>query len=1065
VRRAVRISAYGVAALAALALAAALVLPQLLDRPRMAAEIQAKLSQAVKAEVRWSNFDVRILPWPQGMLRGLRVETTTATFSTDEMTVALRLWPLLFGRAEITSLDIERPALRLTVVPAAAVPEEARLAPEKDALAAYRSVMSAVIEALQAFAPDTTVTVNDADVRISVEGLPPMEASQLALRARTSGQDLRLETSARSRYWTSMKLAGRIRYADLSSTAELQLSRVQGQAWLDWALESSGVQVAIPDVDLTARWRADAAKALELELDGGARTLTLTRAGKRVSASPIVLKARAVADAKDVTLQVARLGLGASGVAGGELRYVQKEHSLTGDLGYSADLAQALAYGRELAPGPLARIESASGSLSGRFKLALREERRFGVTVEKSNAAVQVKELAGALRLAGAAVEIDSRGIRAERVALSAAVGEAVAKARYAFKDGSAAAEAEFELGLPETLALVRAMLPDPKALEVVEFSSGRVRGTAKAELSKTWTATAQIAQSDAQAKLAMLPAPLALSGAMVRATPKTVSIERAQVRLMESGATASATITDFAAGPTIEASVAQASIGPKVMAWIWQTAGLAPGLEPKTPLRLSVSHMAWSPRIPLDVRGEARFDAGPAVGVDLQWSPGALDLRRIAVKDARSDVTVSLRSKGKVLEGRYAGSLDSRTIAAMLKGAKAPAGAVSGNLQFTVDREQPQRTAVEGTLKGENVDLSWLAGQPAKIERLDLAADPAGLRISEASVDWAGQRATLRGTGRRTDTGLVFDAQLESPGVVVDALLPKTKTASAKGEAADPWPLPATGKIALRSGFIQYRNYKVEPVAAVITLERERAQLEVNEAFLCGFALPARLEATPQGLAARTVIAAQNQKLEEAAECLAGDKLLLTGPVDLRAELRTQGRPDELLQNLSGTVSADVRNGTVTKFALLGNILSMQNVVALAQQGGPKLGAEAFPFRQLSARGRFDKGRFILDEGVFHSNAIGLGANGWISLSDFDTRLTVLVAPLALLDEGVRKIPLLGYVVGGAFTSLPVSVTGDIRDPTVVPLGPRAITNELTGILSRTLSLPGRVLPGAQER
>ena len=53
-----------------------------------------------------------------------------------------------------------------------------------------------------------------------------------------------------------------------------------------------------------------------------------------------------------------------------------------------------------------------------------------------------------------------------------------------------------------------------------------------------------------------------------------------------------------------------------------------------------------------------------------------------------------------------------------------------------------------------------------------------------------------------------------------------------------------------------------------------------------------------------------------------------------------------------------------------------------LITQGGPKLGAEGFPFRQLSANGHFDKGRFVLDEGVFYSNAIGFGANGWISLA-----------------------------------------------------------------------------------
>jgi hypothetical protein len=50
------------------------------------------------------------------------------------------------------------------------------------------------------------------------------------------------------------------------------------------------------------------------------------------------------------------------------------------------------------------------------------------------------------------------------------------------------------------------------------------------------------------------------------------------------------------------------------------------------------------------------------------------------------------------------------------------------------------------------------------------------------------------------------------------------------------------------------------------------------------------------------------------------------------------------------------------------------------------------------------------------------------------------------------------GYVVGGSLTSVPVSVSGDIRNPTVVPLGPHAITSELTGIFERTLKLPAKL-------
>ena len=399
-----------------------------------------------------------------------------------------------------------------------------------------------------------------------------------------------------------------------------------------------------------------------------------------------------------------------------------------------------------------------------------------------------------------------------------------------------------------------------------------------------------------------------------------------------------------------------------------------------------------------------------------------------------------------------------------MLQGAGRRSGALDGDVRFSYDESARRRATASGALKGEKLDLSWLAHKPAMVEKIEVSADGNTLSVAEATVEWAGQRATLRGTLSRSEQGPLVDAQIDSPGIVLDELLRKTEKEQKKEKkSVDPWPLPVTGQVTLRADFVQSKQYKVAPVAGVLDLERERAHVDLKEGMLCGISLPFTLEATPRGLSAETRVRVDKQPMEAIAKCLTNEKVAITGPVDLKADLRTAGRKRaELLQNLAGTVNADVRNGEVKKFALIGNILAMQNVAALLL---PKLGAEGFPFRQLSANGHFDKGRFVIDEGVFYSNAIGFGANGWISLADYDSRLTVLVAPFALANEAVRKLPLLGYVVGGTLTSLPVEVSGDIRDPLVVPLGPGAITSELLGIVTRTLTLPGKLADPLQEK
>jgi len=586
------------------------------------------------------------------------------------------------------------------------------------------------------------------------------------------------------------------------------------------------------------------------------------------------------------------------------------------------------------------------------------------------------------------------------------------------------------------------------------------------------------ILKTDAAVGLRDLPGPVRLTGGSVEIDPRTLKINRAALSMLDAQAQVSATISDYRTERSqAAASIAEGVVGDALLDWIWKLAQAPPHLKLKAPVRIAVRRIAWGPQRALELAATGRFGAGPEVAVEFGWTPEALDIRRAVIKDERSDATVALLAKGRLLEGRFTGTLHSTSIGAALKDAQVPSGNAAGDLRFAYDRDNPRRTTAEGHLKGESLDLAWLVRRPVKIARIDLATDDTTLRIREAAVDWAGQRATIRGEIRRSASGPVIDAQLDSPGLDLDVLLPRgDKTAavaqpeSASGPkvaASGLWPLPVTGRITARADFVQRGRRKVAPVAATLVLEERRARLDLTQVQWCGISLPLSVEATPQGLVASARITAQQQQLEKTAHCLTNEGVLITGDFDLKAEISAEGTIPHLLGSMKGTVTAEARNGKVMKFALLGNILSMQNVAALFEKGGPKLDAAGFPYRTIHVAGHFEKGRFIVDESAFRSDGLGLVATGWISLLDYQSRLTVLVAPFSRVDEFVRKVPLVGYIIGGAFTSVPVAVTGDIRDPRVVPLGPGAVTSELTGIFERTLKLPVKLiapLDGSRE-
>jgi len=967
--RIARYSAYCATGLIAVVVAAALILPEFLDRPAVRTEIERGLSGALHGEVAWKELSIRFLPSPRGVLQKVQVEIPgIADVSAAEVHVRLRLWPLLRGRAEIVAVSVVRPVIRVDV---AAQPGKRKKAkePPLDPVAIYRSVAGPIADAVRAFAPDTVIEIEDASVDVRVSDMPPMQLTRLSLRAQADSRTLDVEMTTSSNTWSRLKLSARVELADLSGRASLDADEIKPQAWFDTYLSGSPLGIAVPSATLLAQGRTDAKTSLECDFDLRAASVEILSATERVQVPGVVVKGKVAASAQESVIHLSHAELGSSKLAGGTLRYSPGNKAIAGSLAFDLDLAQVLEGTRRLVPekagAVLAGFQPVTGRAEGRLKLA------FG--------------------------------------------------------------------------------------------HAG-------------WSVGADILKSDSSVQMRGLPGPVLLASGSVGIDARSVSVDRAVLAMLDAQARVSAAVSDYRTDrPQAAGVLSEGVVGEKLLAWVGQIAHVPPHLQLKTPIRVAVPRFVWGPKQVLDLQAMARFDAGPAVGVELGWAPKALDIRKVSIKDERSDAVIAVRTVGRLLEGKFSGSLNSTSISAMLKSETLPSGVAAGDLRFTYDRDNPARTSAQGNLKGDALDLTWLFNRPVKIDRIDLAADGSTLRVGEASVSWAGQRATLRGEVKRGDGRPVIDAQLDSPGVDLDALLqaedkiakekpPATPEGSKqppldKGKASGPWPLPVTGRIAVRSDFLQYGRHRIAPLSATLALEKQRAHLDLSQAQLCGITLPLTIEATPKGLLASAQITAQKQQLERAAQCLSDQGVLITGDFDLRADLSTQGRLEEFVRNLKGTIGAEARDGKVMKFAMLGNILSTQGVSAVLKQDGPRVDSAGFPYRKIVVDGRFEAGRFIVKEGAFQSDVVGLAATGWISLLDYGSRLTVLVAPFGRLDEFVRDVPILGYVIGGALTSLPVGVSGDIRDPLIVPLGPAAITSELVGIFERTLKLPVKLI------
>src|SRR5262245_17474766 len=136
-------AAYAVGAFVVLAALVALLAPAYIDRPAVQAKLQQRLSQALHGQVSWEALEVALFPAPHGELRKLRVEVPGKIAATaDEVKVYLRLWPLLHGQAEISSLTVKQPSIRVAAAGGGGGNEG-----PFDAVSAYRAAMEPVVRA------------------------------------------------------------------------------------------------------------------------------------------------------------------------------------------------------------------------------------------------------------------------------------------------------------------------------------------------------------------------------------------------------------------------------------------------------------------------------------------------------------------------------------------------------------------------------------------------------------------------------------------------------------------------------------------------------------------------------------------------------------------------------------------------------------------------------------------------------------------------------------------------------------------------------------------------------
>ncbi|HLB15826.1 MAG TPA: AsmA-like C-terminal region-containing protein [Burkholderiales bacterium] len=890
----------------------------------------------------------------------------------------------------------------------------------------------------------------------------------------------------------------------------LQLGNLLPQATGSFRVQPDGaapaLELQIPAVDL-ARLRA-AALTLADDLDavrtaaaivtaGTARALTVSAAGSDFAALADVraFRAEAQLEAAGVAVPAARIavtkGAGRLAFAEGALRASE----LTGETGKSrfnagglvleflpavslrsldaavdADLAEVLAITRHVlgraGEAALADIESLQGRASGRFAYeARRSGPHFAVEVAKLAATGRYRGVPFPLEVSQGEVSYAGDRLRVRRLAGSVggshlqAGGEA--ELVFGAEPAVRSARAAFSLVLDELypwLASLERLQPALKDLK-------SVTGTATVQLMRLSGPFADPAALDFEAvvqpqqlraSLTELPAPLTLAGGEANVTPRALRLNGLQALLLDARVTASGTVQDYASSDRrIDLALANGSAGQQALDWVRARWQVPPKAMPRAPLSLAGGRLQWPADAPGSLAAQGTVGLAEKVDAefDLTWRPGDLDLRRLSLKDADSDATIALKWAAARADLAFRGTLDNRTVERLLAPPPEVQGSLRGDFRASIDLRAPRRSTATGSLEGEGLDVFERWDLPVLIDRVRVEVAGDAVRIRDTVLRVAGERLAVSGSVERKPETFAIDAQVSAERVDVARLVGGFRGDRRPTGAA--WDLPVEGRVAIAAKAVVYDERVFQPVVATVSLAPNRVVAEVTDARHCGVALTLKADLAPRSAALTGRGHARDQGVEQATECLTRENHALTGRFDLDLELAASGAHEALLRTARGRLRFVARDGRIQRAPAITRILFLNNVAALLRTGPKELMAGGLEYREVATTWTLEGTRVRVESATFDSPSLGMAGSGEVELTTRTLAIHGLVAPFANINAVARSIPILGPIFNTRLVGIPVSVTGDWRDPIVVPLGPEAVGQSLVNLMGATFKAP----------
>jgi hypothetical protein len=353
------------------------------------------------------------------------------------------------------------------------------------------------------------------------------------------------------------------------------------------------------------------------------------------------------------------------------------------------------------------------------------------------------------------------------------------------------------------------------------------------------------------------------------------------------------------------------------------------------------------------------------------------------------------------------------------------------------------------------------LKDQPAVVEFFFVEADQGGLNVRSAEVSWRNSRLSVMGTLLAEAKALRLDMDISADRVVweeVSGMVESEGKGKSNGGISGIALPPLDGTVRLKADDFTFAGFSWTPFQATALLSPNGIRAEIERGDVCGIGTAGRVDFIDREIGLDLSFSVANGQLESTSLCLTDNRHALTGSYSLNGQVTGQGAPEKVLQSLRGQFDFSARDGQFQPSANVGALESTFNY--LNEKGDfnvefPDLNREAFPFRSIRFQGTVQGMTLVNDQLVIQSTLYIVSGDGRVDLEHQHIDARGLVTVRLPGNRIIRRIPLVGSILGGSILGIPVRVVGPLENPTVTYLSPTDVGAELLNIPVRILGLP----------